>query len=363
MKVGFDRTAAEYVWPSALLRPSGARLVYLDLNHWIGLAKAATGHPDGARYRRALAVLRQREDHVLLPLATEHYMEMAGISNRRQRFDVAAVMEELSRFACILSGATLMRMEIEAAVARLTSTPERFAPVPLVGRGVLRAFGLQGGLRIRSRDGDDVTEEARQRWPGGPEAFDAWCDDAERQLDRSVLRGPTEQEEPKLRALGWDPTGARTGAEQRAQQEREQAERLAGDPRWRRGRLRDIVATRYLALEAESMFREAREVRGVGVADVLSSPEAARRFWDSMPSADVRISLLTAAHRNPQTLWTPNDVFDIDALSAATPYCDVVITERHAHHALHRAGLPERLNTVVLATPEELVELLATDGA
>jgi hypothetical protein len=36
-----------------------ARLVYLDLNHWIGLAKANTGHPDGARHRDALAALRQ----------------------------------------------------------------------------------------------------------------------------------------------------------------------------------------------------------------------------------------------------------------------------------------------------------------
>jgi hypothetical protein len=26
------------------------RLIYLDLNHWIGLFKARTGHPDGRRY-------------------------------------------------------------------------------------------------------------------------------------------------------------------------------------------------------------------------------------------------------------------------------------------------------------------------
>lgn len=80
-----------------------------------------------------------------------------------------------------------------------------------------------------------------------------------------------------------------------------------------------------------------------------------------MPSADVRISMLTAAHRNPQTRWTPNDIFDIDALSDAVPYCDIVVTERHAHHVLHSAGLPDRVGTMVLASLEDLVAALV-DG-
>jgi hypothetical protein len=358
MRTGFDRTDVEYVWPAALLRPTRLRLVYLDLNHWIGLAKAATGHPDGSRYAVLLELLRQKRDDVILPLATEHYMEMAGITSERQRFTVAGVMEELSGFACILSGATLMRLEIESAVATLTKTAEFFMPVPLLGRGVLRAFGLQGGLRIRSREGDDVTENARQRWSGGAAAFDALREEAERSLDRSVLRGPTQEEVPSLRALGWDPTVARKVAERRAQQEREQAERLDDDARWRRGRLRDIVGARYLALEAQPMLGEALARRDLTLGELLAGAEDARRFSDSMPTADVRISLLTAAHRNPNTGWMSNDMFDIDALSAATPYCDIVVTERHRHHVLHSAGLPRRLETTVLAKPEELVAVL-----
>src|SRR5512133_1670652 len=44
--------------------------------------------------------------------------------------------------------------------------------------------------------------------------------------------------------------------------------------------------------------------------------------------------LITAAHRNPQTKWTANDVVDIDALSVAVPSCDVVVTEPHARSTL-----------------------------
>ncbi|MGH2716424.1 MAG: hypothetical protein ACRDM7_21570 [Thermoleophilaceae bacterium] len=43
------RTEVDYAWP-AILRPAyEVKLVYLDLNQWIGLAKAASAHKDGAR--------------------------------------------------------------------------------------------------------------------------------------------------------------------------------------------------------------------------------------------------------------------------------------------------------------------------
>jgi hypothetical protein len=67
---------------------------------------------------------------------------------------------------------------------------------------------------------------------------------------------------------------------------------------------------------------------------------------------------VTAAHRNAQTSWTSNDIFDLDALSIAVPCCDAVVTERHARHMLSAAGLPRRLGTEALATLDELVAWL-----
>jgi hypothetical protein len=77
-----------------------------------------------------------------------------------------------------------------------------------------------------------------------------------------------------------------------------------------------------------------------------------------MPSGDAWISLLTAAHRNPQSRWKPNDIFDFDALSVAIPYCDVVVTDRHASSLASAAKLPGRLDTRVIATLDELVPVL-----
>lgn len=66
------------------------------------------------------------------------------------------------------------------------------------------------------------------------------------------------------------------------------------------------------------------------------------------------VSLTVAAHRNPQTKWTGNDMFDIDALSVAVPYCDLVVTERHARHVLEVSGAPGRCGTTAMATLAEL---------
>lgn len=115
------------------------------------------------------------------------------------------------------------------------------------------------------------------------------------------------------------------------------------------------MAARYLALEIHTALNEASSQRGIDFPALFSDPDAARHFTDSMPSADVWITLLTARHRNPQTRWTANDIYDADALSVAVPYCDFVATERHAAHLLHAADLPKRTATTVVTTLDELV--------
>jgi hypothetical protein len=269
-------------------------------------------------------------------------------------------MEELSGFATLVDRVIVMRLELEAALDAMTSGRGfPFASVPVVGQGVLQAMGKVGGFVVRNADDEDVTEEARRTWPEGPEHFDRWRADAETQLNRFALRGPQDEKEAaSLRADGWDPTVARRGAEQRADGEREQAGRLAAEPRWRRGRLRDVVASRYVIFEIFQMLEESLAQRGLSIEEVWTDLDASRRFVDCMPSADVCVSLLTAAHRNPQMLWTANDIFDIDALSVAVPYCGIVVTERHARRILDVTGTADRLGTEVYATLDDLTKVV-----
>src|ERR1035438_3557388 len=171
---------------------------------------------------------------------------MEGNRNAAQRLDVASIMEELTDFVCLMPRSSVLRVELDAALAQLIGTPHRFENGRLLSWGVLQTFGRRGGLSVHSVEGN-ITAKTRQTWPGGPAAFDAWSREADLQLTRAVLRGPTEEGVEDMRARGWDPAVARRIAEDRAGSERELVARLDAEPSYRRDRVRDVVSARYLA--------------------------------------------------------------------------------------------------------------------
>ncbi|MFF6976234.1 hypothetical protein ACFZAV_00525 [Streptomyces sp. NPDC008343] len=348
-----------FAWPAHLVRPqTGQRLVYLDLNHWIYLAKAATGHRTGEQYKPALSAVRDaaQSERYLFPLSLTHYMELSGIQDPRQRGDVADVMEEVSGFTTLLTRSHIMRLEIEAALDQVFNTASpHIADIDLLGWGISHAMG-QRGLQIGLAPGG-TSDEARARWPNGPEAFDLFLANTKRYVERSILRGPSDAEVPGLEARGWDPTVARTVAEERAEWERQLAERLDQEPQYW-NRLRDVVQARYLSHEVIDILNQALFDRGRGIGDVITDKKSGSHFTESMPSAYVHISLVDAAHRNRDKPWESNDIFDVDALSIAVPYCDLVVTERHACHVVRTARLPQAMNTEVVPRLRDLTEWL-----
>lgn len=124
LRPGLDRPQTQYAWPSSQLRSDGDRpLVYLDMNQWIYLAQAATGHANGKRYEKALEALRSAGGTVVIPLSAAHYMEVDGIRDAERRSNLARLMEELSGFVCIMPRSSVMRVELDAALAQLLGTP------------------------------------------------------------------------------------------------------------------------------------------------------------------------------------------------------------------------------------------------
>jgi hypothetical protein len=371
---GMLRTDVEYARPT-IFRPSyDIELVYLDLNQWIALAKAALGHRDGVQHLPALEAARAAKaaGSAIFPLSGTHYMELAGIGSYRHRSDIAAVMEELSDFSTLLSRVVLMKLEIEAALTEWFGThPAPHTPLKLLNFGVGPAFGMVGGVRIRNRAGRDVTKEARLEHPDGPQAFDEMLRNMNLKLEREMLRGPSPKEADELRAAGdWDPLVARRIATERAASEQEQVENLNsndGGGRWRRSRLRDITSARHFIVDLNETVSEGLNARNIPLEDAFppppddsDEPSEVRRFVDSMPSSDVFVTLMAEMHRNAQRIWKPNDVFDIDALSVGVAYCDVVLCDNDKARMLNVRKVGERLGTRVTSRLAELPELLAT---
>jgi len=347
-----------YAWPRTLVTPNRPpKLVYLDLNHWIGFARANTGHRDGEKCRPILdaCLAAAASNDAVFPISDAIYMEVGQIVQHRQRRDLREVIELLSGFRVITSRVIIATHEVEAVLdAAIGPNPRPINTMAYLDWGVARAFGMAGGFRVKDADGSGITERARIEWDGGPAAFDQFFAEAELRLNRETLAGPSPDQEDELRAFGWDPGPAIRTAELRAQQEIEQVARFNADPRWRRGRIRDVVSAREVLIEINEILYRGIAERGSSLDEVFNDLDVNRAIMDSMPSFDVAVTLKTAYHQDPNHRWTKNDVHDIDALATTVPYCDIVVTDRAVASHANRTGLAQRLGTTVLGRAQDL---------
>jgi len=339
------------------------KVVYLDLNHWISLARANTGNPEGAQFKDVLTSCLDAVERggAVFPLADAIYMEQSKIGSPRQRRDLRDVIERISSYRVITSRVVVATHEIESVLDRFAGpSQDPINTMNYLDWGVLRAFGMVGGIRIRStEDDEDHTQEVRARHPDGPEAFDMELLKAELEMNRQILDGPaSREEEAEMRATGWDPRAAYKVAEARARQERDFAKVLDVNPTWRRQTLRDFVVSRELVHEVGGIVSRGIADRGsTSVETAFEDQQGVRSALAATPSFDVSVSIKTEYHRDPAHNWTANDIMDIDALSSTVPYCDIVVTDRAAAHAV-RIGLGRRLGTTVLARLSDLPPLL-----
>ena len=361
-----DRSpAGSYLWPPTLRLPARPpKLVYLDLNHWIALAKANAGHRDGQPFADALAACIEAVGGriAVFPISDTIYMEVSKIGPHRQRRDLREVIERVSRYMVVTSRVVVAEHEVEALLDRFIGpSPSPINTMDYLDWGVARAFGIVGAFRIRSSaTGWDITDEVRSSHPLGAQEFDRRLAAAELGLNRSVLEGPaSEQVAESLRQDGWNPSAGHEVAERRAQQEQEQVARFNADPPYRRLRARDVVAAREVAIEINEILWRGLNARGTDLEHAFTDPDAAREALSTMPSFDVSVTLKTSYHQDPGHRWTANDIHDIDAVSSTMPYCDVVVTDRAVASHSKRTGLTERLETAVLARLSDLVPLLA----
>src|ERR1700679_3980220 len=98
--------APPLLWPPLLELPRAEMLiVYMDLNNWIGLAQALTGHPKGAAHGDVLQACRAARSagKALFVLSGTIYAEVQKIKDPMQRRRLSEVMEELTDFSTLVS--------------------------------------------------------------------------------------------------------------------------------------------------------------------------------------------------------------------------------------------------------------------
>jgi hypothetical protein len=112
-------------------------------------------------------------------------------------------------------------------------------------------------------------------------------------------------------------------------------------------------------MELMDMLNESLLARGLKIEDVWSDTASSQRLVDAMPSGDIAVTLLAEYHRDATFNWKRNHIFDIDALSVAVPYCDLIATDKQAVDALNRSPVTERIGSQVFRSLDALVDAMS----
>lgn len=350
--------------PVTLSVPAGPPcLIYLDMNHWIELAKVHSGRLDNKTNRDTLdaCINAVSDGKAVFPLSIYIYTEIAKINNYRQRYDLRKAIEQVCRFFVVTCPTVVATHEIEALLDQTVGpNPSPLNTTNYLDWGVSRAFGKAGDLRIQSINGEDITESVRQKWPLGPEVFDNILFNAQLELNRKVIDGPSPGQEPDLKSLGWNPQNITQGFERKASDEIAQVQRFDEHPTYRVRQTRDVISARTILNEVWDIFDEGFAAREPSLIDRFFAvgTDDFRSLVRGTPSLDVEVTLKTSLHRDFNHKWTNNDIYDIKALALTIPYCDVVVTDRSMWSHVTRHKLPQRYNTVVFSRLEELQDHL-----
>lgn len=347
-KLGLPPGAAPTLRMPAPVSPvPGAPVIYLDTNHWIALAKARTEHPDGKRvfscYRTLQTLTATGAVQVVLSAAS--YMELAlAVKDPRQRTDLADVMSELSRFWALRRRSQLLGSQLEQALHDELGRPTFPDKPQVVNRGVM--WALKGELHFPRLEGSQ--EEIQAAFSGiGAAALARFMWLSSAFMEYGLLRGLTPAEMHLSPGYELDPV--RDVEAERVRRDQDLEQRLAANGSLA-SKLDDNLWARELYWELGAELPATLAKANISLDSFFyKSKTWITHLLEAMPSLAVQAAVRRQTLKNGSRPWSVNDQRDLDHLSVAVPYCDIVVTDKHAVDALKRAKLDDRLDTVLLS--------------
>lgn len=317
--------------------------IYLDQAKWIDFARCRLGRRDGQRYQDAFAIATEavRLGRASFVLSSAHYFETHRRADWSSRLDLATTMAQLSKFHAIAPPHVVVPAEIDAALAGSA----RGLAVNVFGVGVAHVFGGDIPLDLMKLPADvQVPPGVRSQLAG----------EFSRMMEFAVLANPQVSAATERITL--------EGARKIQDADRKFADgqtTLAGQIRTHKlsGRLDDVATSTELADIKEPLITSCLR-NGIDPDELASDRDHMQAFLKCVPSRWVVRELRRVRLRNPQQPWHPHDLNDVNALSVAVPYCDVVVTERQWTRHLKEIGIADQYGTTVLHDLSDLTEVL-----
>ncbi len=293
-----------------------ARIIYLDQNKWIELARAVSGKAT-PELNQVLDILRESKRLGLnvFPLSLGHFIETNKRRDLESRSRLGSLMWELSDNCTLAAPAKIQRWELDRALSITLNRRLNERPFSLLCQGLAHASDhIEATIRL---DPDRVLAEQSRT------SFEQLAD---RMFTKTVLTGVSPWGEPEKPDLSGPAKKFSEGLEQA------RARLLHANPD-----LQQRAGYLQVVLDMLDDIQRALAFHGIPEAEFFGlGAEGLNRFVDAMPSMRLDMHLRQQWVRNQQLKTRLSDLNDFGYVGAAAAYCDVVVTENQLADLLNR---------------------------
>lgn len=308
--------------------------LYIDLNHWIGLAKSRKVGDLALETRIAALVDAGR---VVVPVSAIHIMEVAAILKDHQRSDLATTLRNLSRGVVLRALEEVQYLEMASRIGKhyRLSVPNDIRP-HVVATGYYRAFGEPAIDFTTWRDIDPAKSVLAEK-------------EVRDQLeDQNLLDKILSLYSPKIPKDGPEAEVLRATLNQtRVSTEDIDLQKAEADCVM--GLAKDVVKVSLQVVEK------------LGISQQVLAANPPSHFWTkeylaSIPTVNVWAKLHLYLARAMAREMTVNDLYDMGHMAVALPYCEVVVADSAMAHLLTFRRLHETYGTKVYSSLIECID-------
>jgi hypothetical protein len=314
-----------------------SKIIYLDQNKWIDIARAYYGREDGKKFKPVLDRLQAKVDskEIIIPISAVHIIETARSVDKARRIRLANFISQLSKSYGILPYISVREQEITNAILiKLGKQPIYNIGEIAINRGMAHILGMELPKVPLLPDYEKYLIEVNQLEPFI----------AKMMIDFISRELVEELKNEDIDAIA----------------DYEKARHLKNEKLSKEMRLRvaimEMAQDRIIPIIIEQLKKMSIIPRPF--VDSFNDIMDWKNFFFSMPTMDIYINLHVLRDSDKGKPIHRNDTNDIAYLSIAVPYCDIVVTENYWAHQLVSNGYDRKYNTTILTDLTELLELL-----
>lgn len=317
--------------------------VFLDTNHWITLTKVRIGIEDDPELLEIYNKIKKKSDtgQIIFPFSLFHLQDLLKNKKTKQRNDVIDCIVDISKGWILKSHTLFHKKEIENAVLiKMGKKPIHDIASQIIDKGISYTAGDEYHITSSTVYGK------------------LWLlkngDELKKHLDSIEVMKFCLKNEEFCRIVNQTTNNLKA-----------QALKLEGNrnhrKNWSKTRIWDneihaffngTVIPHLSEFALKNNFRDK-------IISLFKKKSDIESFFELLPSVDTFIRLIFARdNESPERKIKPNDAVDINHLSGAIPYCDVVVAEKMFANLALKQKLYKKYNCIILSDIKKLKKIL-----